>query len=181
MWQQIHARLGGRPAAVLSVAIDAQGAERVRTYVAQARAAFPTLVDETGRLARLLGFKAVPNGVLVDAAGVVRHAKFGGFTVQDAATRALVERWLEGGGLEAPAADAAAPLDAEALALFERGLAAVRRGDREAAALCWREAAARDPANWLIRKQLWALEHPERFYAGPVDFDWQKAQIAKGA
>lgn len=180
MWQQIHETLADRPATILSVAIDAQGSDRVRPYVEQARATFPTLLDETNVLSRLLGFKAVPNGVLVDESGVVRHAKFGGFNVQDAPTRAMVERWLSEGWLEAPAADATETLDAEALRLFEQGLAAVRRGDRESAARAWRQAAGRDPKNWLIRKQLWALEHPDRFYSGPVDFDWQKEQIAKG-
>ena len=44
----------------------------------------------------------------------------------------------------------------------------------------WREAVAIEPENWIIRKQIWAIEHPERFYAGEVDFDWQAAQIAEG-
>ena len=45
----------------------------------------------------------------------------------------------------------------------------------------WREAAALEPTNWIIRKQIWAVEHPERFYDGAVDFDWQKEQIAREA
>jgi len=44
----------------------------------------------------------------------------------------------------------------------------------------WREAVAIEPENWIIRKQIWAIEHPERFYAGEVDFDWQAAQITEG-
>jgi hypothetical protein len=180
VWQQIHERLADRPAAIVSVAVDAQGIDRVRPYVEHARAGFPTLLDEASVLARLLGFKAVPNGVLVDDAGIVRYAKFGGFTVQDVETRVVVERWLGEGRLEPAAPDGAVVLDAAALSLFEEGLAALRRGDPEAGARLWRQAAARDPGNWLIRKQLWALEHPDRFYAGPVDFDWQKEQIARG-
>jgi hypothetical protein len=182
VWQQIHQALPTRDAraAVLGVAIDAQGPDRVRAYVEQARATFRTLVDETGLLSHRLGFKAVPNGVLLDESGVVRYARFGGFNVQEASIRAMVERWLHEGWLDAAAVgDATETPDAEATALFEEGLEALRRGDRDSAARAWRRAAGRDPKNWLIRKQLWALEYPDRFYSGPVDFDWQREQIAR--
>ena len=39
-----------------------------------------------------------------------------------------------------------------------------------------REAVKLDPQNWLIRKQMWAIETPEAFYEGAVDYDWQKQQ-----
>ena len=28
--------------------------------------------------------------------------------------------------------------------------------------------------NWIIHKQIWAVEHPDKFYDGNVDFGWQK-------
>ncbi len=182
MWQRIresfaphsHAR-----AAVLTVAIGAEGPDRVRTYVDQARATFPTLVDQTGVLSRLHGYRAVLNGVFVDESGMVRYAKYGGFTVHDAPTRVMVERWLHDRDVDVPAADGAETLDPEALRLFEDGLAAIRRGDRESAARA-RGQAMRVPRNWLIRKQRWTLDHPDRFYSGPADFDCQKKQIARG-
>ena len=37
-----------------------------------------------------------------------------------------------------------------------------------------------NPNNYLIRKQIWAVEHPERFYKGDVDYSWQKEQMARG-
>lgn len=37
-----------------------------------------------------------------------------------------------------------------------------------------------DPDNWLIRKQRWALTHPDRFYAGEIDTAWQTQQRALG-
>ena len=36
-----------------------------------------------------------------------------------------------------------------------------------------------DPQNWLIRKQLWAIETPEVSYEGDVDYGWQKEQISR--
>ena len=43
-----------------------------------------------------------------------------------------------------------------------------------------RTARRLDPENWLIRKQIWAIEHPEKFYsAESPDFDWQKQERAR--
>jgi hypothetical protein len=37
-----------------------------------------------------------------------------------------------------------------------------------------------DPGNWRIRKQIWALEHPDKFYTGDSpDYDWQKEELAR--
>jgi len=59
-------------------------------------------------------------------------------------------------------------------------LAAARlaRADKPAALVAMKRARKLDPENWLIRKQIWALEHPEKFYDGPVDFKWQRKQLA---
>ncbi len=185
MWQQLYEAHRATGMELVSVAIDAQGSDTVRPYVRRARATFVTLVDEENLLGRLLGFKAVPNGLLVDETGEIRYARFGGFDVRDDATRHLVESWLRGGDLgaseAAPPSLATVPAgDAEALALFDRGLALYRQGERDRATAEWRKAVERDPENFVIRKQLWAVEHPERFYAGAVDFAWQRAQLASG-
>jgi hypothetical protein len=39
-----------------------------------------------------------------------------------------------------------------------------------------KEAVRLDPQNWLIRKQLWAIDAPEAFYEGEVNYDWQEAR-----
>lgn len=41
----------------------------------------------------------------------------------------------------------------------------------------WREALRLDPGNFTIRKQIWSVEHSERFYPS-IDFDWQGVQLA---
>jgi len=40
-----------------------------------------------------------------------------------------------------------------------------------------RAALKIDPENWIVHKQIWAIEHPERFYGGDVDFSWQREQL----
>lgn len=185
MWQRLYEAHRSDGLELVSVAIDAQGPDAVRPYVRRAGATFVTLVDEENQLGRLLAFKAIPNGVLIDETGAIRYARFGGFDVRDAETRRLVEGWLRSGEVEAPgaapaSATAAPAPDRDALAFFDRGLALYRRGQRDEAAAEWRKAVQQDPENLVIRKQLWAVEHPERFYAGEVDFAWQREQLAKG-
>ena len=36
------------------------------------------------------------------------------------------------------------------------------------------------PDNFIIRKQIWAVEHPEKFYQGEIDYDWQQEQLERG-
>ncbi len=43
-----------------------------------------------------------------------------------------------------------------------------------------KQARDLDPANWRIRKQIWAIEHPDKFYSGQSpDFAWQKEEQAR--
>lgn len=149
----------------------------------KAGAQFTTLVDERNLIGRTYGFKAIPNGYLVDESGVVRYKRLGGFDVRRADTAQVVERWCAGQHMDEDAAQSPEP-GAEndgVHALFQRGQDLYRQGRVAEALERWREAAALEPANWIVRKQLWAVEHPERFYDGAVDFDWQKQQIARGA
>ena len=44
----------------------------------------------------------------------------------------------------------------------------------------WRRGVALQPDNYIIRKQIWAVENPDRFYQGQVDYAWQKEQLDAG-
>ena len=72
------------------MAIDAQGSDKVRPYVEKAEAQFTTVVDEANLLGDLYGFKAIPNGYLIDEQGVVRHKKLGGFDIRRRETAKVV-------------------------------------------------------------------------------------------
>jgi hypothetical protein len=61
---------------------------------------------------------------------------------------------------------------------LQHGLELLRRGDRIGALASWYQALAADPENYVIRKQIWAVEHPERFYP-TIDWAWQKEQLAR--
>jgi peroxiredoxin len=63
-------------------------------------------------------------------------------------------------------------------ALFGRGVVYSRERKIDQALESWRKAHALDPGNWIIRKQIWALEHPEQFYP-VIDYPWQREQIRR--
>ncbi len=60
------------------------------------------------------------------------------------------------------------------------GLATIHldRGERDKALVALKRAWALEPDNWIIRKQIWAVEHPDQFYPA-IHTDWQKEQIKK--
>jgi Flp pilus assembly protein TadD len=49
-------------------------------------------------------------------------------------------------------------------------------GQKERALSALRQASALDPGNWIIHKQIWAIEHPEQFYPA-INAKWQKEQL----
>jgi len=168
---------------VIAIAMEHTGAEQARPFVEVAGATFPTLVDDTGATATAFGFKAVPNGVLIDADGVVRYAKYGGFSVEHAEDRAAVERFAAGeNASESPAAMTPYTLDATTQDLVATRLRLGRLldslGRREEAVVEWRGALRHDPENLVIRKQIWAALYPEKFHP-TIDWDWQQERLAR--
>jgi hypothetical protein len=137
---------------------------------------FPVLLDRESLLGRLLGFRIVPSGFFVDDAGVLRHHHTTDFDLGDARVRQNLESFLAG--------EPVAPVDDEqrmvpgALELFARGVAMFAEGRQDEALATWRAALRIDPRNFVIRSQIWAVEHPEHFYP-VVDRAWQEQQLLK--
>ena len=141
------------------------------------------MVDEENLLGQLYGFKAVPNGYLIDEGGIVRYKKLGGFDIRRAETAQVVDEWLAEPALARSRDDAGDELGSEhskANSYFREGVALHRDGKVEEALALWRKGVELEPDNWNIRKQIWAVENPDKFYSGRVDYDWQKEQIAQG-
>ena len=165
------------------MALDAQGPERVRPFAEHAGATFPTVVDRDNTLSRRYGFKAVPNLLLIDAEGVLKYRMYGGFDIGRPEMRRFVEEWAyngstKGGEDESETADFSQHLQASDL--FQQGMELYREGRTEKALALWRQGVSLEPDNYVIRKQIWAVENPERFYQGEVDYDWQREQLDRG-
>ena len=158
------------------MAVDLQGADKPRPYVEAAKAEFNVVLDQKNVLGSVFGYRAIPNGVFIDENGVLRFRKFSGFDIKKPDILDEVLRFAAGSG--------AVELDASDVQLhgdyFERGLALYEAGDAEGAKTVWRSGIEVEPDHWNMRKQLWAIEHPERFYDGDVDYGWQKEQVAQG-
>ena len=64
--------------------------------------------------------------------------------------------------------------------VFAWGLILLHQGEKNAALAKLKQARDLDPDNWRIRKQIWAIEHPEKFYTqDSPDFGWQKEELAR--
>ena len=125
----------------------------------------------------------MPNGVLVDRDGTIRYAKYGGFLIERAEDVAAVERFLQGGD-PGPSPEYAAPY---VLGPVEQDLVVTKLrlgrlldslGRREEALREWQAALRLDPANLVIRKQIWAVRYPEKFHP-TIDWAWQQEQVAR--
>ena len=183
VWQQLYDSYLERGLEILSVAVDAQGPQKPRRFSADAGAEFTTVVDEENLLGRLYGFKAVPNGFSIDEKGIVRYRRLGGFDIRTPETYALVDGWANGQEVSLSPENSGnllGPDFSEANRYFARGLALYRTGGVSEALDEWRKGTTLVPDNYIIRKQIWAVENPERFYSGSVDYDWQDEQIELG-
>ncbi len=96
---------------------------------------------------------------------------------------ALARAYAEAGRPDAavPHLDAAARIQpADSSARFVWGLVLLQQGQKEAALAKLKQARDLDADNWRIRKQIWAIENPDKFYAGESpDFGWQSEQLKK--
>jgi tetratricopeptide (TPR) repeat protein len=59
---------------------------------------------------------------------------------------------------------------------FGLGTALYQQQRTSEALASWRAALALDPPNFTVRKQIWMVEHPDRFYP-KIDFAWQEEQL----
>lgn len=120
---------------------------------------------------------------MIDEAGRLVKAPFN-VNVKNQKHLAMLEKWLSDPGYNAmllhemkPSNKPPAKTNAEAAARFQLGLVLLEDGKKAEAMAEWRKALALDPKNWIIHKQIWAVEHPDKFYDGDVDYGWQKTQL----
>ena len=69
-------------------------------------------------------------------------------------------------------------MNPEAAVFFNNGLQLYREGKQKEAIYQWRKIVNLDPDNYIVRKQIWAIMHPEKFYNDRVDFNWQREQMS---
>jgi hypothetical protein len=164
-----------------------QGPSVVRPWLEKAGATFRTLVDRHNEVGKAYSLKYVPVAIITDAQGrLVRPV--GGVDIGDDEFRAQLESWAATGDIPSAWLEGETAhtrdltlSEREADARFQLGLVLLEAESTQEALEQLRLAVKADPDNWLIRKQMWAIEAPEAFYDGPVDYAWQKAQQKREA
>jgi hypothetical protein len=162
--------------------MDAAAPGQARELYEKAGVTFLRGLDRADMLFETLNFEVVPNGFFVDENGIVRYEKFGGFEVRNDTDRSAIEALLAKPSSPVSAAKPLTTMVARpsgpAGRWFRLGVQALEKGDKKTAAQHWRKALELEPANFVIRKQIWALEHPEQFYPA-INANWQREQLAK--
>lgn len=172
---------------MISIAQDAQGPDVVRPWLETASVTFRTLVDQHNVVGKAYGLKFVPVAIIVDGDGrLARPVR--AVNIADDAFRSQLESWAATGEIprawleeEASQVRPMTLEEREADARFQLALVLREAGRNDEALEQLRLAVCADPQNWLIRKQMWAIENPHAFYDGAVDYDWQKAQQEREA
>ena len=155
----------------------------VKPWHDKADAEFTTLIDSQNILGNTYNLKAIPYGVMIDEAGRLVKQPFN-INVAKKETIKMLETWLSDPTYNTrllrditPLKKSENPKVIEANARFKLGLTLLKIGKKQEAMIEWRKALELDPKNWIIHKQIWAVEHPEKFYDGNVDYGWQKEQL----
>lgn len=188
-WQEFYAAHQHENFELLSIALDAPGAQVARPWHDKARATFTTVVDQHNLLASAFGFKVIPNGLLIDEHGILRFKQIGGFEVAKPEIRAQVEAFIKLSDEGTTDAQATQPSSlAQRLSdspesweqHYQSAVRLMEAGQTKEAAIALRHALVLDPTNFVVRKQLWRVLHPEKF-GDQIDLDWQKEQRQREA
>lgn len=167
--ERVH-REHGKDLQVAGIAFDVQGPAHPMRYLRAAGATFPCLIDACCLLSRVWGVRSVPLTILADATG--HAALLGG--AMDAAMLDAVRGRLPVAplGAEPEPRVLGSPSRAEVLIQGAVNWLSRRRVDDAVQSL--KDALELDPQNDLVRRQVWALKYPDRFYKGPIDEEWLK-------
>ena len=179
VWQREWPSLRTATARFVTVAADS---DLAATRQFAERHDFPTLVDTENRLARILGYRAIPNGYVFGPDGALLDVKVTNFDLrrEGPATLGIVRGWLGRAPITEklatrPGMNSAIPA---ALELFAQGDRLLQAGRRDAGLARWHAAFLADPASMVVRKQIWRELYPDRF-GELIDLEWQKQQVAR--
>lgn len=142
------------------------------------------LIDRGNVVGKAFGVKYVPVGIVIDADGqLARPVNM--VDIGDPTFRSELEKWATTGvrpgswdeGVESAPAEQSTPEEQQSDTCLQQAVCYLDDGKPQEALKALQEGVSLDPENWLIRKQGWAIEAPEVFYNGEVDYEWQKTRI----
>ena len=169
--QEFHRKHPGLP--VITIACDAQGVDLPMKYLAQAHATYEIWIDANCLLGRRWKLKRVGVLVLLDENDVVLMTA----ERPDPEVLQQVEKLLSKAPVAHPPAAPKPDLkDTRVEFLVQLCTNYLTRKRIDDAVGFLKQALQIDPESKVLPKQIWALQHPEKFYSGPIDKEWQKSQ-----
>ena len=189
-WCQCRSQLPGwdswcaqhaRTLRVLAVAVDVRGPSAAAPF-ARSLKRLPVLVDAEGALPALFDTDYVPIGALIDERQRLCYLECGSFDINAPETQGVIQRFVEGADRMFAHPHALEPeRERSSNAMVESKVRLARtyiaNGRQSDALRELDEALLRQPDNRFLRKQRWAIRHPERF-EGAIDRLWQDQQLA---
>ena len=171
---------------IVVIAQDVQGDAVAIPWVDKAGGTYRALLDQNNEIGKTYNLKYVPIAIVLDEDGRLARA-VGSANIDDEDFRSQLAEWVKTGAIpqawiEADQQGAPPPLTAdetEAMARFQLAQVLLQKGVRNEAIAELKRAVQLDSQNRRIRKQLWAVETPDAFYEGNVDYTWQKEQMAR--
>lgn len=184
--------------------MDIQGADVARPWIEKANSEFTALVDEDNRFGSFFNYNFVPITMLFNEDGkLIRGPKYA--NVDDPGLIGELEDWIKNGDKSAVVLNAelnenekisgnmvsngkivnnldnsgAGFASKKAEDTFRIAVSLLKHNDKAGALQMLKEALELDPDNYLIRKQIWAVENPEKFYDGDIDLAWQREIMKK--
>ena len=178
VWQDFNNKYSEK-VSIISIAIDLQGHDKVDRYISGLNLNFPTLIDQKNITGNLYGFKAIPNGILINEKGYIVAKQLGNFDIRNIQTRNKLKKWIINDQQFSNKTDMTKFTNntKESNQFFQKGMDSFQSGKIQEALCYWKEGIKVDPKNYIIRKQVWAIEHPDKFYSGEINYQWQKTQI----
>ena len=169
--QEFHLQHPGVP--IVTIACDAQGVDLPMKYLSAVRATYDLWIDANCTLVRRWKLKRVGVLLLLDENDVLLLAA----ERPEAEVLAEVEKLLsKEASKNPPPAPKPDTKDTRVEFLVQLCTNYLTRKRIEDAVGFLKQAIAIDPENKVLPKQIWALQHPEKFYSGPIDKEWQKQQ-----
>lgn len=169
--QEFHLKNPGLP--VITIACDAQGVDLPMKYLSKVRASFELWIDANCLLGRRWKLKQVGVLLLLDENDVVLLAAE---RPEPAVLQRVAELLPRAPSPNPPPAPKPDLKDTKVEFLVQLCTNYLTRRRIDDAVGFLKDALKHDPASRVIPKQIWALQHPEKFYDGPIDKEWQRQQ-----
>lgn len=158
---------------MVSIAFDAQGVDPPLRYLTQARATFEMLIDACCILSRRWGIKRTDLLLLLDENGVLMKMWEAPREAHLEEVQGLLPREPIRPVPPEPKVDTK---DVRVELLVQGCTNFLSRKKVQEAVESLRKALALDPSNRIIARQVLVLQHPDRFYSGPIDREWVERQ-----